>query len=172
MRISDSELPETALATRLEASATIGVISDTHGLLRPSAVEALQGSDLIMHAGDVGRAEILDRLRAIAPVLAVRGNVDYGGWADELPLAETISLGTHRIYMRHILADLDIDPEAAGFAAVIYGHSHKPDIAEKNGVIYFNPGSAGPRRFDLPVTVGRLRVVAGRLEPELIPIKV
>lgn len=158
-------------ATRLEAHATIGVISDTHGLLRPSAIQALQGSDLIIHAGDVGRAEILDSLRAIAPVVAVRGNVDHGGWADSLAISEVISLGAHNIYMRHILADIEFDPKAAGFAAVIYGHSHKPDIAEKNGVIYFNPGSAGPRRFALPITVGRLRVVAGRLDPQLIPIE-
>ncbi len=158
-------------ATRIDANATIGVISDTHGLLRPSAIEALQGSDLIIHAGDVGRAEILDRLRAIAPVIAVRGNVDYGGWADALAISEVTSFGEHDIYMRHILADMDIEPKAAGFAAVIYGHSHKPDIAEKNGVIYFNPGSAGPRRFALPVTVGRLRIKAGRLIPELIPIE-
>jgi putative phosphoesterase len=160
-------LLENALTTKLEANATIGVISDTHGLLRPSAIEALRGSDLIIHAGDVGRVEILDGLRALAPVVAVRGNVDHGGWAEALVLSEVISLGAHHIYMRHILADLDLDPKAAGFAAVIY----KPDISEKAGVIYFNPGSAGPRRFDLPVTVGRLRVVAGRLDPQLIPIK-
>jgi len=158
--------------TKLEANATIGVISDTHGLLRPSAIEALRGSDLIIHAGDVGRAEILAELAAIAPVVAVRGNVDRGDWAEALPISEVISLGEHSIYMRHILAELDLDAEAAGFAAVIYGHSHKPDIAEKNGVIYFNPGSAGPRRFALPVTVGRLRAVAGRLHAQLIPIEV
>lgn len=158
--------------TKLEANATIGVISDTHGLLRPSAVEALRGSDLIIHAGDVGRAEILGELRAVAPVVAVRGNVDHGGWAEALALSAVISLGKHRIYMRHILAEIDIDTEAAGFAAVIYGHSHKPDIAEKNGVIYFNPGSAGPRRFALPVTVGRLRAVGGRLDAQLISIEV
>jgi putative phosphoesterase len=157
--------------TKLEANATIGVISDTHGLLRPSAIEALRGSDLIIHAGDVGRPEILNSLRAIAPVVAVRGNVDHGGWAQALALSEVISLGSHDIYMRHILAELDFDPKAAGFAAVIYGHSHKPDIAEKNGVIYFNPGSAGPRRFALPVTVGRLRIEAGRLAPQLITLE-
>jgi putative phosphoesterase len=161
-----------APATRLEATATIGVISDTHGLLRPSAIEALQGSDLIIHAGDVGRAEILDRLRAIAPVVAVRGNVDHGDWAGALAMSEVISFGAHDIYMRHILADMDIDPKFAGFAMVIYGHSHKPDITQQNGVIYFNPGSAGPRRFALPVTVGRLRIKAGRLNPELLPIEV
>ena len=160
-----------ARVTKLEVNATIGVISDTHGLLRPSAIEALHGSDLIVHAGDVGRPEILDLLRAIAPVIAVRGNVDHGGWAEALAISEVISLGGHNIYMRHILADIDLDPQAAGFAAVIFGHSHKPEIGEKNGVVYFNPGSAGPRRFALPVTVGRLRVVAGRLDPQLITIE-
>ena len=164
-------MTEDAVAAKFDANATIGVISDTHGLLRPSAIEALQGSDLIIHAGDVGRAVILDELRRIAPVVAVRGNVDHGGWADALAMDEVISLGAHSIYMRHILADIDLDPRIAGFAAVIHGHSHKPEIAEKNGVIYFNPGSAGPRRFALPVTVGRLRVVAGRLDPQLIPIE-
>jgi putative phosphoesterase len=157
--------------TELPANATVGVISDTHGLMRPSAIEALQGSDLILHAGDVGRPEILDTLRAIAPVIGVRGNVDHGGWAETLALDEVVSLGTHDIYMRHILADLDLDPQAAGFAAVVYGHSHKPDIADKAGVIYFNPGSAGPRRFALPVTIGRIRIEAGKLVPTIIPIK-
>lgn len=157
--------------TKLSANAIIGVISDTHGLMRPSALGALQGSDLILHAGDVGRPEILDALRSIAPVVAVRGNVDHGGWAETLPLAEVVSLGEHHIYMRHILADLDLDPSAAGFAAIVYGHSHKPDIADKGGVMYFNPGSAGPRRFALPVTVGRLRIEAGRLVPTLASIE-
>jgi putative phosphoesterase len=159
------------LMTELDANAVIGVISDTHGLLRPSAIEALRGSDLILHAGDVGSAEILDALRALAPVVAVRGNVDDGIWAQALAMSEVITFGAHLIYMRHILADIDIDPKAAGFSAVIYGHSHKPAISEKAGVSYFNAGSAGPRRFRLPVTVGRLRISAGRLAPELIPIE-
>jgi putative phosphoesterase len=157
--------------TRLEASATIGVISDTHGLLRPSAVEELRGSDLIIHAGDVGRPDILDGLRGIAPTIAVRGNVDHGDWADALAMSAVVSLGGYRIYMRHILAELDFDPKAAGFAVVIYGHSHKPDISDKDGVVYFNPGSAGPRRFALPITVGTLKIRAGRLVPQLIPIE-
>ena len=158
-------------ATKLAASATIGVISDHARPVACIAIEALQGSDLIIHADDVGRAEILGGLAIIAPVVAVRGNVDYGGGADALPESAVISFGTHDIYMRHILADLDLDPRAAGFAAVIYGHSHKPDIAEKEDVLYFNPGSAGPRRFSLPVTVGRLRIRGGRLDPQLIPIR-
>lgn len=156
--------------TEIDAQAVIGVISDTHGQMRPSALAALQGADLIVHAGDVGRPEILDELRAIAPVVAVRGNVDGGG-AGALPMSEIVSLGGEKIYVLHILGDLNFDVAAAGFAAVIYGHSHKPDIADKNGVLYFNPGAAGPRRFDLPVTVGRLRLVGGRLKPELITIE-
>ncbi|WP_088342910.1 MULTISPECIES: metallophosphoesterase family protein [Rhodomicrobium] len=156
--------------TELDAHAVIGVISDTHGQMRPSALAALRGSDFIIHAGDVGQLDVLDSLRSIAPVLAVRGNVDPNG-ADALPMSAIVSLGGHRIYVLHILADLALDPAAAGFAAVIYGHSHKPGIAEKNGVAYFNPGAAGPRRFSLPVTVGRLRLAGSLLKPEIIPIE-
>jgi uncharacterized protein len=157
-------------APQIDASATVGVISDTHGLLRPSAIAALRGSDVILHAGDVGRPEILEELRAIAPVVAVRGNVDYGDWADGLPQDEVVSFGGHQLYMLHILADLNRNPVKAGISAILYGHSHKPDITERDGVLYFNPGSAGPRRFNLPITVGRLRIRAGRLHPELIDI--
>ena len=149
----------------------IGVISDTHGLLRPQAVEALRGSELILHAGDVGEPEILDSLRDIAPVMAVRGNVDYGGWADKLPMTEDLTVGTSHLHMLHILAQLSVDPAAAGIGMVIYGHSHKPEIVVRDGVTYFNPGSAGPRRFKLPITLGRIRVVQGRPEPELIELE-
>jgi putative phosphoesterase len=148
----------------------IGVISDTHGLLRPQAARALAGSQLILHAGDVGRPEILDELRLIAPVVAVRGNVDYGTWADGLPMRTEAALGGHRIHMLHILADLGLDPAAAGIAMVIYGHSHKPEIVRRDGVLYFNPGSAGPRRFALPITVGMLTMKDGALAPELIEL--
>ncbi len=155
----------------LDGQAGIGVISDTHGLLRPSALTALRGSDFIIHAGDVGRPGVLEGLRTIAPVIAVRGNVDYGGWADALPMSAVLSLGGHDLHILHILADIGRDPKASGFAAVIYGHSHKPDITETDGVVYFNPGSAGPRRFKLPVTVGRLSIKDGRVTPELLPIE-
>lgn len=131
----------------------IGVISDTHGLLRPQAVEALRGCEQIIHAGDVGRPEVLDELRRIAPVLAVRGNVDNGPWAAKLPPSEVVQIDDCLIYVLHILEDLDLDPPAAGFRAVIVGHSHQPKIATRQGVLYVNPGSAGPRRFNLPVTV-------------------
>jgi len=134
----------------------LGLISDTHGLLREEAVSALRGSDLILHAGDVGAPEILETLRNLAPVVAVRGNVDTGEWAQALPLKEAISAGPAMIYMIHILNDLDMNPAAGGFQIVVSGHSHKPGQSEKDGVIYINPGSAGPRRFYLPVTVARL----------------
>jgi uncharacterized protein len=134
----------------------LGLISDTHGLLRAEVVSALRGSDLILHAGDVGAPEILDTLKSIAPVVAVRGNVDNGEWAQALSLTEIIETGSVSIYMLHILQDLDISPATAGFQIVISGHSHKPGQTEEGGVLYVNPGSAGPRRFDLPVTVARL----------------
>jgi putative phosphoesterase len=135
----------------------LGLISDTHGLLREEAVRALHGSDLILHAGDVGGPGILEALRAVAPVVAVRGNIDTDPWGQTLPLTELVQAGAVPIYMVHILQDLDINPPAAGFhIIVVSGHSHKPMQTEKHGVVYINPGSAGPRRFQLPVTVARL----------------
>ncbi len=150
----------------------IGVISDTHGLLRPEALAALRNSDRILHAGDVGDPEILDRLRELAPVTAVRGNVDREPWADTLPATEVIEVEGVSIYMIHDLAQLDLIPEAARFRIVIYGHSHQPKIEEKNSVLYFNPGSAGPRRFHLPVSVGVLEIGAGNFKAELMPLDV
>ncbi len=151
---------------------TVGVISDTHGLLRPEALAALQGSDLILHAGDIGPREILDRLRKVAPTVAVRGNVDMGIWATALPLAEVIEAGGVQLYMLHDRAALDLDPIAAGFAAVVFGHSHRPGAEMRDGVLFLNPGSAGPRRFTLPVTVARLTVVGGTLTHEIVELKV
>lgn len=148
----------------------IGVISDTHGLLRPEAVAALGGSDTIVHAGDVGGAGVLDALRRVAPVVAVRGNVDTALWARALPLWEVVDAGGLQIYLVHQLDHLDLDPAAAGFAAVVYGHSHAPSAETRRGVLYLNPGSAGPRRFRLPVSIARLRVAGGRLEPEFVTI--
>jgi putative phosphoesterase len=148
----------------------VGVISDTHGLLRPEAVEALRGVAKILHAGDVGDPEILRELEKIAPVTAVRGNVDEGAWAGKIPVNEVIEVNGVSIYMLHILEKLDLKPEAAGFRVVVYGHSHVPKIEEKNGVLYFNPGSAGPRRFRLPVTVGRLRIRDGKVKAEIVEI--
>ncbi|MGB9464772.1 MAG: metallophosphoesterase family protein [Candidatus Acidiferrum sp.] len=134
----------------------LGLISDTHGLLREEAVRALRGSDLILHAGDVGAPEILETLKTLAPVVAVRGNVDTGELSQALPLIEVVQAGSATVYMLHILQDLDLNPVAAGFHIVVSGHSHKPGQTEKGGVLYINPGSAGPRRFYLPVTVARL----------------
>jgi hypothetical protein len=148
---------------------TIGVISDTHGLLRQEALGALQGCGRIIHAGDVGSPDILDQLRRMAPVVAVRGNVDKGGWARALPWSESVELDGHTIYVLHILEDL---PVPDGISAVVYGHSHKPSIEDRGGVLYLNPGSAGPRRFRLPVSVARLSVVDGRLTARIIELTV
>ena len=134
----------------------VGLISDTHGLLRPEAVRALAGSDVIIHAGDVGGPEILDALRAVAPVVAVRGNVDTGAWASALPGTAVAEVCGTLIYVLHDLNELDLDPAAAGFGVVVSGHSHQPASAERGGVLFVNPGSAGRRRFKLPVTVERL----------------
>ena len=151
---------------------TVGVISDTHGLLRPEAVAALAGVDQILHAGDVGTSDILASLKAIAPTTAVRGNVDHGVWATALPTTEVVRLGTLDVYILHDLATLDVDPAAGGFAAVISGHSHQPKAEWKRGVLYLNPGSAGPRRFSLPVTLSILRVDGTTLTHERIDLPV
>ena len=148
----------------------IGVISDTHGLLRPEVVEALRGSEHIIHAGDVGALKILDQLRAIAPVTVVRGNIDREDWARRLPETEVVEFAGTSIYVLHDLAQLDLKPEAVGFAAVIYGHSHIPKQEARAGVLYFNPGSAGPRRFKLPISVGRLTIHNGKTHAEIVRI--
>jgi putative phosphoesterase len=137
---------------------TIGIISDTHGLLREEALAALEGADLIIHAGDVGDPEIIRSLKALAPVFAVRGNVDTEPWAQALPETEVIEAGPATIYVLHDAHALDLDPAAAGFHIVVSGHSHKPARTEHGGVLFLNPGSAGPRRFHLPVTVARLHL--------------
>ena len=150
--------------------AIIGVISDTHGLLRPEALEALRGSHHIIHAGDIGDPEILKKLTAIAPVTAVRGNVDTEVWAKTIPVTDVLEVGGISIYVLHILQELDLKPQAAGFQVVISGHSHVPKQEEKKGVLYFNPGSAGPRRFKLPVTVGKLFLDNGKVRAEIIEL--
>jgi putative phosphoesterase len=137
---------------------SIGLISDTHGLLRPQALRALEGSDMIIHAGDVGAPEILETLKTLAPVFAVRGNVDTAPWALALPETEIIETGPATIYVLHDVHALDLDPVAAGFQIIVSGHSHKPSRTEHGGVLFLNPGSAGPRRFDLPVTVALLHL--------------
>ena len=150
----------------------VGVISDTHGLLRNEAIEALRGSDLIVHAGDIGKFELIGQLRAIAPTLFVRGNIDTASWARELPATETVEIGDVLFYLLHDIAELDLDPHAAGFAAVVYGHSHQPSIETRDDVLFLNPGSAGPRRFKLPVSVARVRVTGHTLNPEIVTLEV
>lgn len=148
----------------------VGVISDTHGLLRPEALTALGGSDHIIHAGDIGDPAILKKLAELAPVIAIRGNVDREGWAKKIPATNVLEVQDVAIYVLHNLAELDLKPEAAGFAVVVCGHSHVAKQETKNGVLYFNPGSAGPRRFRLPVTIGRLKVEDGKVSGEIVEI--
>jgi putative phosphoesterase len=146
----------------------IGVISDTHGLLRPEAVKALKGVELIIHAGDIGAPKVLAGLERLAPVQAVRGNVDRGDWARDLPLTRVVEVGGVLLYVLHELFTLDLDPASAGLAAVIFGHTHSPHQERKNGVLYLNPGSAGPRRFRLPVTLAYLILHVDSIQAEFI----
>jgi putative phosphoesterase len=154
----------------------VGVISDTHGLMRAGALRALAGADLIIHAGDIGRPEVLDALRALAPaVVAVRGNNDDGGaaWAHRIAETETIEIGAVKLYLLHALPELTLDPAASGFDVVVSGHSHRPSVERReNGVLYLNPGSAGPRRFKLPVTVARLTVRGKSCRARIIELEV
>ncbi len=150
----------------------IGVISDTHGLVRPEVLKAFQGVELIIHAGDVGDPGVLEALRAVAPVVAVRGNVDRGEWAQGLKDTEVLEVGGFRLYVLHNAQDLDLAPAAAGFRAVISGHSHQPLVREQDRVLFLNPGSAGPRRFRLPVSVVILRLEGNSLGAELVELKV
>ena len=150
----------------------VGLISDTHGLLRPEALAALRGVDHILHAGDIGAAAVLDGLRAVAPITAIRGNNDAAAWAAAIPETELVELGGAWIYLVHDLGDLDIDPAAAGVDVVLCGHSHKPAIFEEEGVLYVNPGSAGPRRFSLPIAVADLMIDAGRATARIHALEV
>lgn len=151
----------------------VGVIADTHGLLRPEALRALEGSDLILHAGDVGSPDVLAVLEQIAPLFAVRGNVDRQTWATTLPPSRVVTAGPANLYLLHDIAELDLDPMAAELDAVIVGHSHQPKQYRRDGVLYFNPGSAGPRRFRLPVSVGRLHILPSTgLRGELLTLEV
>jgi hypothetical protein len=150
------------------ASRRVGLIADTHGLLRPEAVQALQGADLIIHAGDIGKAAVLRALQAVAPVTAVRGNIDQEAWAQALPRTEALQIAGVRVYVIHALQDLDLVPEAAGFRVIVSGHSHHPSVQERNGVLFVNPGSAGPRRFRLPVSVALLEVQDQAVEARLV----
>jgi len=153
-------------------SLRVGVIADTHGVLRREAVVALRGAQLIIHAGDIGRPEVLEQLRAIAPIVAVRGNIDRQDWAADLPTAASVCVTDARLFILHDIAELAPDLPPAGFAAVIHGHSHRPQIAARGNVLLLNPGSAGPRRFKLPVSVARLRVREGSLSAEIVTLHV
>lgn len=150
----------------------VGVISDTHGHVRPEAVKAIKGVQLLIHAGDIGRPSVLDTLREVAPVVAVRGNMDRGEWARKLAKTEVVEIGEAVLYVIHDLDALDLDPAAAGFSAVLYGHSHRPHIAKRDGVLYLNPGSAGPRRFKLPVTLALLHIHGKSLGGEVVELAV
>ncbi len=153
-----------------ERQTLVGVISDTHGLLRPQAAAALTGADVIIHAGDVGKPEVIDALGGLAPTFAVRGNIDTGDWAARLPSTRIVEVGALRVFVLHDIAQLALDPAADGFAAVVFGHSHRPSIETRASVLFLNPGSAGPRRFKLPITVARLHVSSWGVRPEIIEL--
>jgi putative phosphoesterase len=147
----------------------VGVISDTHGLLRSQVFRVFRDVDLILHAGDIGSPEILKNLRSVAPVIAVRGNNDKGAWADRIPERKTTTVGDLRIYLIHDLKEIDIDP--SGYDAVVTGHSHRPSVERRDGILFLNPGSAGPRRFKLPISIARLTVRGGDMKVRLIELR-
>jgi uncharacterized protein len=149
---------------------SIGVISDTHGLIRPEVYEALKKSEMIIHAGDIGNPQVLDKLRNIAPVVAVRGNTDRGDWMKDLPHSRIIEADKRLIYVIHNLHEIDLDPVASGISAVIYGHSHQPLIRIEKGVLFLNPGSSGPRRFHLPISIALIHSTDLAFEPELVEL--
>ena len=149
---------------------TIGVISDTHGLMRPEALDTLRGADMIIHAGDIGAPEVLERLRSLAKVVAIKGNNDRAAWARGIPETVDVKIESLKVYVVHSVNDLEFNPAASGYRVIISGHSHNPSIGERGGVLYLNPGSAGPRRFKLPVAVARLKVEGAAVEAEIITI--
>lgn len=150
----------------------VGIISDTHGLIRVEAIEALREVDLILHAGDIGNPQVLKALQAIAPVIAVRGNIDNGDWAQNLPDWQVVEVGALYVYILHDVKEIELSPAAAGFQVVVSGHSHKPSVEAREGVLYVNPGSAGPRRFKLPVSVARLEVSGESVTAQVVELPV
>lgn len=158
--------------TKSKLKYKIGIIADTHGLLRPEAFSALQGADLIIHAGDIGDLHIIDTLETISPVIAVRGNMDNGIGAYDVKRTEVVDAGSHTIYVLHDLGTLDIEPSSSHVRVIVHGHTHRPAIQQYEGVLYINPGSAGPRRFKLPVTVAMLDIEGKKLSAEIIDLKV
>lgn len=149
----------------------VGIISDTHGLLRPEAVKALTGSSLILHAGDIGKPEVLQELQLIAPTIAVRGNNDKGAWAEQIPERETVEVGSVLIHLLHIVKELTLNPKETDIRVIISGHSHKPLIEEREGILFLNPGSAGPRRFKLPISVAHLYLDGSAVSASIIELK-
>ena len=156
----------------MEKTRRIGVISDTHGLVRPEAIQVLNGVDLILHAGDIGTPQVLQELKTIAPVVAVSGNNDTGEWMNDLPQREVVKAGGVHIFMLHNLQEIDLDPAAAGFRVVVSGHSHRPSVEERHGIVYVNPGGAGPRRFKLPISVVRLTIEGAAVSGRIIELSV
>jgi putative phosphoesterase len=160
------------MAATLMTTKRIGLISDTHGLMRPEALDALRNSDLLIHSGDIGKPEVIIALQEIAPLVAIKGNNDRGPWARRLPDTKKIALGNTRLYVIHNVNELDFDPARRGFRVVIAGHSHKPAIHTKDNVLFINPGSAGPRRFKLPICVGRLTIQGESIEAKIIELAI
>jgi uncharacterized protein len=159
-------------STRKQEPQLIGLISDTHGLVRPQALQALQGVDLVIHAGDIGTPEVMDALKRIAPLVAIKGNNDRGSWARSLPDTKLVKISAAQLYVIHNVKELDCDPVARGIQVVISGHSHKPSVVHREGVLYVNPGSAGPRRFKLPVAVGKLHMNRLNVKAEIIELDI
>ncbi len=158
--------------TRKKSEHVIGVISDTHGLIRPEALDALQGVDLIIHAGDIGKPEVIDALKEIAPLVAIKGNIDTGMWAKRLPDTTSVKRDDTKLFIIHNVKELDCDPLARGYQVVISGHSHKPSVLTRDGVLFVNPGSAGPRRFKLPIAVGKLFIEDNQVNAAIIELPV
>ena len=163
-------MPQTERPKKKSALHVIGLISDTHGLVRPEAIEALQGVDLVIHAGDIGKPEVLAALKAISPLVAIKGNNDVGAWAKPLPDTQLLQTADTKLFVIHNVKELDCDPAAEGYQVVISGHSHKPSILTQDDVLFVNPGSAGPRRFKLPVAVGKLFIQNRKVNAELIEL--
>ena len=163
-------MPSVAGKNKHAAIHVIGLIADTHGLMRPQALETLKGSDLIVHAGDIGKPEVIESLKALCPVRAIKGNNDAGAWAKALPETESIESGAVRLFVIHNVKELDGDPSLRGYQVVISGHSHKPSVSNHQGVLYVNPGSAGPRRFKLPVAVAKLCIRGSQVKAEIIEL--
>jgi uncharacterized protein len=163
-------MPQTERPKKKSALHVIGLISDTHGLVRPEAVRALQGVDLVIHAGDIGKPEVLAALKAISPLVAIKGNNDLGAWAKPLPDTQLLQTADTKLFVIHNVKELDCDPATEGYQVVISGHSHKPSILTQDGVLFVNPGSAGPKRFKLPVAVGKLFIQNRKVNAELIEL--